>query len=187
MTVLADGSIWITDTQGRIVKTSISAPGTNVAYVTSANSYPSSIKLGPDGNLWFTEYFGTSIARITTGGTITEFDTGGGTWGVAVGPDNNIWFTQRTMNRVGYILPGAPNTVTTFPVSGDPRGIVSGPDGNLWFTEQANKKIGRVSTTGTITMIDVPNATSELLSIAVGPDGNLWFTDYGGAIGKIVW
>ncbi|MDB5041298.1 MAG: hypothetical protein JWN27_2024 [Candidatus Eremiobacteraeota bacterium] len=189
MTLLADGSIWIADTTGRIVKTSISAPATIFAYPTSAGTYPNSIKLGPDGNLWFTEYFGTSIARITTGGTITEFDTGGGTTNLAVGPDNNVWFTQRVMNRVGYILPGAPNTVTTFPIpgGGDPRGIVSGPDGNLWFTEQANKKIGRVSTTGTFTIIDVPNAVSELLSIAVGPDGNLWFTDYGGAIGKIVW
>ncbi|MDB5095052.1 MAG: lyase-like protein [Candidatus Eremiobacteraeota bacterium] len=189
LTVLADGSIWITDTTGRIVQTSISAPATNVAYPTSANVYPYRIKLGPDGNLWFTEYFGTSIARITTGGAITEFDTGGGTTNLAVGPDNNVWFTQRVMSRVGYILPGAPNTVTTFavPGGGDPSGIVSGPDGNLWFTEQKSQKIGRVSTTGTFTMIDTPNTTSDVSSIAVGPDGNLWFTDYGGAIGKIVW
>ncbi|MDB5042286.1 MAG: putative antibiotic hydrolase [Candidatus Eremiobacteraeota bacterium] len=189
LTVLADGSIWITDTTGRIVQTSISAPATNVAYPTSANVYPDRIKLGPDGNLWFTEYFGTSIARITTGGAITEFDTSGGTTNLAVGPDNNVWFTQRVMSRVGYILPGAPNTVTTFPIpgGGDPSGIVKGPDGNLWFTEQKNQKIGRVSTTGTFTMIDTPNTTSDVSSITVGPDGNLWFTDYGGAIGKIVW
>jgi streptogramin lyase len=189
LTVLADGSIWITDTTGRIVQTSISAPATNVAYPTSASVYPDRIKLGPDGNLWFTEYFGTSIARITTGGAITEFDTGGGTTNLAVGPDNNVWFTQRVMSRVGYILPGAPNTVTTFPIpgGGDPSGIVKGPDGNLWFTEQKNQKIGRVSTTGTFTMIDTPNTTSDVSSITVGPDGNLWFTDYGGAIGKIVW
>jgi streptogramin lyase len=187
--LLADGSIWVADTNGRIVKTSIAAPATNVAYPTSAGSYPNDIKLGPDGNLWFTELLGTSIARITPGGAITEFGTGGGTHGLAVGPDNNVWFTQRDISRVGYILPGAPNTVTTFPLpgGGDPRAIVSGPDGNLWFAEQGNKKIGRVSTTGTFTFIDVPNVTNEIYSIAVGPDGNLWFTDYGGAIGKIVW
>jgi streptogramin lyase len=189
MALLADGSIWICDSDGRIVRTSIAALATNVAYPTAAGVYPSKIKLGPDGNLWFNEYFGTNIARITTSGTITEFDTGGGTTGVAVGPDNNIWFTQRMLGRIGYVLPGAPNTVTTFPLpgGGDPSGIASGPDGYVWFTEQKSKKVGRVSPSGTFDIIPVPNAASELLSIAIGPDGNLWFTDYGGAIGKIVW
>ena len=31
------------------------------------------ITVGPDGNLWFTEYDGNKIGKITTGGTITEY------------------------------------------------------------------------------------------------------------------
>src|SRR5512142_1613531 len=38
----------------------------------AANSGPTGITVGPDGNLWFTEYRGY-IGRITTDGVITEF------------------------------------------------------------------------------------------------------------------
>ena len=31
------------------------------------------ITAGPDGALWFTEYWGNKIGRITTAGVITEF------------------------------------------------------------------------------------------------------------------
>jgi virginiamycin B lyase len=32
------------------------------------------ITLGSDGNLWFTERFANRIGKITTSGTITEYD-----------------------------------------------------------------------------------------------------------------
>lgn len=41
--------------------------------IPTANSYPTSITSGPDGNLWFTEMFGHQIGRITPDGLITEF------------------------------------------------------------------------------------------------------------------
>src|SRR5579862_8306665 len=34
------------------------------------------ITLGPDGNLWFTEYAGNRIGRITPSGVVTEFSDG---------------------------------------------------------------------------------------------------------------
>ena len=37
---------------------------------------PTSITAGPDGNLWFTEYYGGRIGRITRAGVITEFALG---------------------------------------------------------------------------------------------------------------
>ena len=39
----------------------------------TAGSRPFGITTGPDGNLWFTEYGGDKIGRITPSGTITEF------------------------------------------------------------------------------------------------------------------
>jgi streptogramin lyase len=41
--------------------------------VPTAVSQPWLIAAGPDGALWFTEYNGNKIGRITTTGTITEF------------------------------------------------------------------------------------------------------------------
>ncbi len=49
-------------------------PGTITSFsLPTAASHPEGITKGPDGNLWFTEYNGNQIGRITPGGTITEF------------------------------------------------------------------------------------------------------------------
>ena len=39
----------------------------------NAGSNPYGIAAGPDGALWFTQYNGNRIGRITTAGAITEF------------------------------------------------------------------------------------------------------------------
>ena len=39
----------------------------------SAATQPDGITTGPDGNLWFTEYNGDRIGRITPPGEVTEF------------------------------------------------------------------------------------------------------------------
>ena len=50
-----------------------STGGTITEYnVTTSSSLPYDITSGPDGNLWFAEYLGNKIAKITTAGTITS-------------------------------------------------------------------------------------------------------------------
>ena len=95
---------------------------------------------GPDGNLWFTEYGGNKIGRITTAGVITEFAIP-----TAVEP------AQRHRVRPGRQLSGLRSTAATRsarsrrpassprspcrPRRAGPTSIVTGPDQNLWFTE----------------------------------------------------
>src|SRR2546427_12523133 len=60
-------------------------------------SEPTGVTSGPDGNLWFTEYWGNNIARITTEGAVTEYRIpapGSFPLGIASGPDGNLWFTE---------------------------------------------------------------------------------------------
>src|ERR1700733_9521956 len=40
--------------------------------VPTSESGPGGITAGPDGNLWFTEFQASKVARITTAGVITE-------------------------------------------------------------------------------------------------------------------
>src|SRR5438445_13525559 len=63
---------------------------TEVAVPTS-NSVPEGITLGPDGNLWFTEFEGGQIGRITPSGPVPEF-TGltGAPVCITAGPDGNL-------------------------------------------------------------------------------------------------
>ena len=58
---------------------------------------PYGIAAGPDGNLWFTEYDGDRIGRITPAGVVTEFSAGitrTATDRDHGGPDGNLWFTE---------------------------------------------------------------------------------------------
>jgi virginiamycin B lyase len=157
--------------------TEFPAPGSNNAQV----------RAGADGSLWFTDRAG-KIGRITTDGTITEFNggmnAGGMPFSIAMGPDGNMWFTDAgTTPAIGMIDPTT-QVITEFSSGlnpgSQPAGIASGPDGNLWFTDRG--------TTGAVGTIDpATHAISEYTNglaagskpqqgIAAGPDGNLWFT-----------
>jgi virginiamycin B lyase len=74
--------------------------------VPGAGSAPNFLTAGPDGNVWFTEYYGNQIGRITLSGVITEFDiptAGASPEGIVVGPDGNLWFSES--NKIGRINP----------------------------------------------------------------------------------
>ena len=154
---------------------------------------PYGITVGPDGNMWFTEYSGTlgsAIGAITPSGTITSYPVDSRPeWGplaTTAGPDGNIWFTGGGPD--GYIgRLTTSGTFTNMAAAAYPGGITAGPDGNLWFTTTGGKhgSIGRITPSGTVTTytnakIDMPNW------IAAGPDGDLWFTNDGNnTIGRI--
>jgi len=155
---------------------------------------PMEITAGPDGNLWFTEYDGDAVARITPSGVVTEFfediPLGSGPVGIAAGPDGNLWFTEYDAGRIGRITPAG--VVTHFDeddgISADasPRSIVAGPDGKLWYTDTNGRRIGSVTTAGVITEYDVDSGVGGgPQTITVGPDGNLWFTEFANGLGRM--
>ena len=100
----------------------------------TVGSSPAGIVAGPDGALWFTEYNGNQIGRITTAGVITEYSAGlttsSGPEYIAAGPDGALWFTEELGNQIGRItIAGA---VTEYPLASlccSPQYITSGPDG----------------------------------------------------------
>ena len=54
---------------------------------------PTSMTAAPDGNLWFANYHGNLITRMTPQGTVSRFPTtfGDSPGDIAVGPDGNLW------------------------------------------------------------------------------------------------
>ena len=70
----------------------------------TANSGPTGVAPGPDGNLWFTEEQSNSIGRITPTGALTEFTiptASGKPYGITPGPDGNLWFTEGRASKIG--------------------------------------------------------------------------------------
>jgi len=120
--------------------------------------------------LWFVEYDGHNIGRITPSGTITEFaiPSGGKPYAITAGPDGNLWFTEPgAFNAIGRSTPSG--GISEYPIptpNTDVAGITTGPDGNIWFAEEFVGKIGRFSNLmggGTLA-----SATGPLVTTALG-------------------
>ncbi len=165
----------------------------------SPSSNPNSIVAGPDGALWFTEWIGNKIGRITTAGAITEFSNGISPNSdpsiIKVGPDGNLWFSES-------IADGSRSAVAKITTSGgvteysaginpaeDPYGITKGPDGNIWFVGafdgEGIYKLAPLDTTPTAKVMAHATPGSQSNNMIVGPgplatDSYLWFAETGG-------
>jgi streptogramin lyase len=225
-----DGNLWFTEAitatpyggDGTIILSSSGKIGriTPKGVITefslpTANTYPTGITSGSDGNLWFTEISsasgGSAVGRITPKGVITEFPlstTNAGLVAITNGPDGNLWFTEEGSGKIGRITPLGTISEFLLPTVGtSPVMLTSGPDGNLWFTEvtgfdspigpTASSTIGRITPKGVITEFSIPGSSSQggyrvfrgilngPTAITGGSDGNLWFTNPPDRIGRI--
>ena len=166
ITVDSDNDVWFTESKGNQIGRLTPASGGAALSVRSTlavtiteypiptpNSAPSDIVLGPDGNLWFTEYVGNKIGRITPAGAITEYplpQTGSAPIAITVGPDDNLWFCEEGGNRIGKM-----NTSGTLLAEYDVptansglNDIVAGPDGALWFRSTRGRRSAGSPPTG---------------------------------------
>ncbi len=150
------------------------------AFPPGYDEFPYQIAVGADGALWFTEFQGNKIGRITTSGTFSQYavkTANSNPSGIFAGPDHAMWFTERTASKIGRIDIST-HKVTEFATptgSSQPRGIVKGPDDALWFTEYGATKIGRITTSGHFkeyaAEVDGPEGITSGTN-----DGRLWYT-----------
>ncbi len=141
--------------------------------------------MGPDNAVWFTEWFGGKLGRITPDGTITEYGLGSCKYpySIAAGSGNTLWFTVGTLRKVIAPFPsGCPDyaaigrittdgAVTEFPLPSQAQGIAPGPDGSLWFGQPG--AIGKITTQGTIATYPIGKSWRPT-QLAVASDGSLW-------------
>lgn len=153
-----------------------------LTYYGGSLPYTTDITTGRDGNLWFTEYDGGSIGKITPSGKLSTYGGSlGSPDGIAAGADGNVWFVEQSNGKVGKITPKG--VITEYDTGAeDPGSIAAGADGNMWFTDDNHDKIGKITPGGVVT--EYGGAIKSPNSITRGPDGNMWFTEKG-KIGKI--
>ncbi len=149
---------------------------------------PYAIAIGPDQNIWFTEYQGDSIGMMTPAGEVKRFPIApdGIAERLTGGPDGALWFTDPKGNRIGRIaLDGKVSYVTLPTADCGPTGITIGADGFIYFTEHAASRIGRMTTDGTLTEFTLPRKSGPA-EIETGHDGAVYFIeDKAGRIGRI--
>jgi virginiamycin B lyase len=188
----SDGNLWFGE-RDAIGRSTTAGEVTSFALPAGASA-PTSMTVGPDMDVWFTEGAASRIGRITQSGEISEFQLSSGRQpsGIATGPDGDLWFTERGANRIGQMTPTG--KVREFVVPGPPAKLASiavGPDGNLWFAEAAAPRVGRIKPNGLVTQFRVPTVKGTE-AIVSGPGGRLYFNSGPevGAIttaGKISW
>ncbi len=165
---------------------------TEFAVPTAASAPVFGIAAGPDGNLWFTEFAGDKIGRISLGGTFAEFPlaSGAAPTGIVTGPDGNLWFSETGHSKIGKMTTGGVlvDEYPTLTSGSGPVEITPGPDGNLWFTEinASASNVAKITTGGTMAEYPTLTASSGPAGITAGPNGNLWFTELdAGKIGQV--
>ena len=189
-----DGNLWFPGQSDSI--TVMSTSGTVLGnYATPG--VPAGVINGPGGDIWFEiqDYGGdgSAIGNVTTSGTVTVFplpaEDANSLQGLTEGPDGNLWYTIGAYASNSYIGSMTPaGVVTQYPLpvefndydSDFP--ITAGPDGNLWFIGETNgdsqqTSIGRITTSGVITLFQLPEGDAVPGGITAGPDGNIWFVE----------
>ena len=78
---------------------------------------PTSVTVGPDGNIWFASSNGDVVGKVTPSGVVTPFpqDPLYGPNDIVAGPDGNLWFTARQASGIGRITPSAPSRCSPTP------------------------------------------------------------------------
>jgi len=179
----SDGNLWVAESQANVV--AVVSPDGELLEAIPIGGRPSA--LAPRGDaMWVLERGGDKVARIASGGTVTEFPVPGTTNGlqaIALGPDDALWFTERQANQIGRIAPDGTVSEFDVPTAGaKPFGIAAGPDGSLWFTESGTASVGRIRTDGTfLPDVSLPPSGAVPQGIAAGRHGDgMWVV---GAVG----
>ena len=160
--------------------------------IPTASSQPEGLAVGPDSLVYFTEFTGNKIGRITQTGAITEFPiptAASGPSYIASAGTAALWFVESNANQLGEI--GVNGAISEFPVPTAASGLTAiaftQANTGMWFTESAANKIGTIAIqTKNITEYQLPTAGSRPGGIIAGPQGGMFFTELGAArIGKI--
>jgi virginiamycin B lyase len=149
-------------------------------------SAPTSIHVGKEGHIWFTERAGNHIGELDPdSGRITEYaipTPASGATGITVTPDGRIWYASKAVSKVGVFDPQTHQFQefdTPTPKS-EPSTITYDDQGNVWFDERASDKIVRLSpVAGSTHEYLVPTKGSRTVGLVPDHAGHIWFLELG--------
>jgi virginiamycin B lyase len=190
-----NNSLWFTEagngaTPNRIG--TITVAGVVSEYnIPTANAGLTSIAVGSDGALWFTERTASKIGRITSGGAVTaELPTqtpNAQPYQIGLGPDGAMWFTEIGVDRFGRVATSGAATDMALPGTQSVTGFTVGNDNNFYIADPTANALAQVviGATGTPTVKEyaIPTPAAWTLAssfpgmLVLGYDGKVYFTE----------
>jgi IPT/TIG domain len=197
LTTGSDSKIWFLENGGTRIGR-IDANGANLTWFPVAlggsGTFSASfdMKLGPDGNVWFSAP-GGRIGKVTVAGVVSVFTTSSNTYsfspsGLTSGPNNLMWFTNGSggfccggsglgnVDTSGTITPVNPSTNPNVSVGTGAR-LAADASGNLWFGTNTYQATG--------TLPVVLGCCSATVSDIVFVGGRVWYARQDKTVGFI--
>lgn len=192
-----DGSVWFTEGGGGYSKLAavplnnkigrLLPDGTIQQYRTPANeSAPTSIHVGAEGHIWFTERAGNNIGELFPDtGKVAEYlipTPNSGATGITVDRNGTIWFASKASSKIGHLDPATKQIAemdTPTPRS-QPSTITVDDSNHIWFDERAQDKIVRYDAhSGKMIEFVVPTKGSRVVGLVPDHKGNVFFLELG--------
>ena len=156
--------------------------------INTPNSFPFCIALGPNGSVWFTEFFSDKMGEVTTNGSIIEIPIPvKGTLepsGIVVDHAGKVWFTLSGVNEIGSYFNGDFQFYNLTGLVTIPAGIAIDSQGNIWMTEHGPSFISEFNPTThyfrTISTVIPPYGSSLPYFDYMGQNGVIWFNEHEG-------
>lgn len=144
--------------------------------------------LGPDGNLWFTDYANNVLMKVTTAGSFTRYTTGfsgKGLCGICT-DGTDLFIACLTTDQILKVSTAGTVSSTFSMTAGKGVFQVCHTGGNLYFTCNTTSQIGKCTTAGaSISYTATKTASAGPYGICVGPDGLIWYVEEATGVRKI--
>ncbi|MFT5891344.1 MAG: sugar lactone lactonase YvrE [Dokdonia sp.] len=134
-----------------------------------------------DGNLYGSNFIGTTVYKITPDGVATPFITGlENPNGLAFDDDGNLFLSEFSASRINkYDSNG--NLLESFTINGLPSGLTRAFEGDaMIFTNVSNNSVNRLDADGTITEIYQGAPLNAPVGLTYDEDGVLYVGNFTG-------
>lgn len=128
--------------------------------------------------IWFTMQSGNKVASLDTRtGTIKEYPSSGGPYGLALDKAGNVWFCRMGDDKMGKLDPNTGQMAEVDTGGGSrPRRVATAPDGMLWITFYGNGKLAKLdpSAMKVVKTYPLPAGDSGPYAVTVDGGGMVW-------------
>lgn len=132
-----DGAVWATlQDANQLLR--VGGDGSVQSFdIPQRGSVPTDIAVGPDGSVWFIQFWRNRIGRFKDG-MFTEFDVpteNAGLSGLVAAPDGSVWFGMLRTGSLGRLRDGK---VATFKIPRErarPYSLAIDRDGGVWYAD----------------------------------------------------